>query len=194
MTAASRPGCYIVLVPQVERLLTAALVDRLGRAVYPGGGRTTLTICYSDYGDVAALIAQRKRALGIDPTPGVGRRDELRRYPHVLADELNLGDAEIIEACVAFMERDQVGLGYGRARARMCRRFKHCALTAQQSKRLVDTVARGLRSGRFDQQFPEHLKLAYRLDPAGLTAVARECAQSPLAYVRRRAAWVLGQP
>jgi hygromycin-B 7''-O-kinase len=55
----------------------------------------------------------------------------------------------------------------------------------------VDGVTRSLRSGRFDQLFPDHLKLAYRLDPARLAAVTRECASSPLAYVRRRAAWVL---
>ena len=109
----------------------------------------------------------------------------------VLADELLLRDPETVESCITFIELGTLGVGHGRSRARMCRRLKHCALTAAQSARLVNHIIGRLHAGDIDDQFRDHLRLAYRLDPERLMTAARRCESDPRDYVRRLARWIL---
>ncbi len=111
----------------------------------------------------------------------------------VLADELLLHGPENVEACITFIEQGTLGVGHGRSRARMCRRLKHCALTAEQSRRLVHHIIGRLHAGGFGQQFRDQLQLAYRLDPERLMTAARRCESDPRDYVRRLAQWILAK-
>ncbi|MBA3549143.1 MAG: hypothetical protein H0T76_21945 [Nannocystis sp.] len=121
-------------------------------------------------------------------------RSNIVAHDHrVLADQLLLPGSESVEACIAFIELGTLGVGHGRSRARMCRRLKHCPLTAQQSLRLVHHIIARLHAGNIDDQFRDHLRLAYRLGPEPLVAAARRCESDPRAYVRRQARWILSK-
>lgn len=112
---------------------------------------------------------------------------------HNLADRLWLDDSEAVEMCILFVEADTlVGVGgHGRTLARMCRRLKHCTLSASQSQRLVSCIMERLDSGNFSQQFKDQLKLALHLDVRTTLAVALACCKDSRDYVRRYAEWIV---
>jgi hypothetical protein len=109
-----------------------------------------------------------------------------------LIDGLVHKDAARIGTCVEFVVADTQGPCHGRARAMMCRRLKHCALSEQQRQELVARITGRLAQGSFAQQFHEQLRLAMHLDRSKTFEVAREClcgfSKDP---VRRSALWVL---
>lgn len=111
-----------------------------------------------------------------------------------LADRLLLKEASAISACIDFIEAESKGLWHGRARAMMCRRLKHCSLSASRRSRLVACITGRLRSGRFSEQFVDQLRLAMRLDERRVFAAARACASDQRDYVRRYADWVIRHP
>jgi hypothetical protein len=49
-----------------------------------------------------------------------------------LATKLLVNDRDAISKCVEFVLTDTKGLWHGRARAKMCRRLKHCELSKEQ--------------------------------------------------------------
>jgi hypothetical protein len=108
-----------------------------------------------------------------------------------LADGLVLEEAFAVERCVEFVLAETRGLWHGRARALMCRRLKHSALTSALSQQLVACISQRLATGVFSEQFKDQLTLALHLDAHHLVNVARSCADSPRAHVRRYAQWVL---
>ena len=112
---------------------------------------------------------------------------------HNLADRLLLDDSEAVEMCILFVEADTlVGVAeHGRVRARMCRRLKHCTLSASQSQRLVSCIMERLDSGNFSQQFWDQLKLALHLDVRTTLAVALASCKDSRDYVRRYAEWIV---
>ena len=98
-----------------------------------------------------------------------------------------------IERCVEFVLAETTGLGHGRARAKMCRRLKHCNLDSEQRRRLVFCITDRLTAGHFSQQFYDQLRLAIYLDQKRTFAAARQCLTSASPdYVRRFAMWVIG--
>jgi hypothetical protein len=108
-----------------------------------------------------------------------------------LADLLLLDDPNAVEACVQFVEADTKGNWHGRARAIMCRRLKHCTLSALQSQRLVFCITERLRSGHFSEQFKDQLRLAIHFDIQTARAVALACRTDSRNYVCRYAEWLL---
>ena len=108
-----------------------------------------------------------------------------------LADLLLLDDPNAVEACIQFVEADTEGIWHGRARAMMCRRFKHCTLSALQRQRLVFCITERLRSGHFSEQFKDQLRLALHLDIQTTLAVALACRTDSRNYVRHYAEWLL---
>ncbi|MEG4226740.1 hypothetical protein QUA35_12240 [Microcoleus sp. N9_B2] len=121
------------------------------------------------------------------------RMNYSRQGLHEFVDRLLLDDSEAVEMCILFVEADTlVGVaGHGRARARMCRRLKHCTLTASQSQRLVFCITERLDSGHFSQQFKDQLRLALHLDLQTTLAVALACSNDSCDYVRRYAEWIV---
>lgn len=114
-----------------------------------------------------------------------------KRGLHDLADRLLLDEPEAVEACIAFVEADTVGIWHGRARAMMCRRLKHCTLSAPQRDRLVCCITERLHSGRFAQQFWDQLRLILYLDRQSTLNIAANCLGDRRNYVRRYAEWIL---
>jgi len=114
-------------------------------------------------------------------------RLELRALADAVADN----DAGAIDEAVGFFVAESRGVGHGRARARLARRFKHVELTATQQALLVDAVARRLRSGVFSEQFADQWRLALLLDAETMVAVATAALASDRAYIQRAARRVL---
>jgi hypothetical protein len=111
---------------------------------------------------------------------------------HHLIDGLVHKDAARVGRCVDFVLADTQGPWHGRARAMMCRRLKHCALSEQQREELVTRITERLAQGSFAQQFREQLRLAMHLDRDKTFSVARECLSGfSKDHVRRSALWVL---
>jgi hypothetical protein len=110
---------------------------------------------------------------------------------HALADRLLVDEAEAVERCVAFVLVESRGFWHNRARAMMCRRLKHCSLSAAQRAALVACIGARLAAGTFSEQFKDQLRLALHLDLAATRRVAAAGLDSPAAHVRRHAAWVL---
>ena len=110
---------------------------------------------------------------------------------HALADGLLLDEPDAVERCVAFVLAESRGFWHNRARAMMCRRLKHCTLSAAQRAALVACIGARLANGRFSEQFKDQLRLALHLDVAALRRVAAAALDSPVAHVRRHTAWVL---
>ena len=111
----------------------------------------------------------------------------------MLADRVRAGEPEAIEAAVAFVCRESRGHWHGRARAKLCRRFKHVALTVTQRDRVVTAVLERLLTGNFSEQFRDQLRTAFVFAPERARAAARAAAADPREYVRRLAAWVLSR-
>ena len=112
---------------------------------------------------------------------------------HHLADRLLLDESPAIATCIEFIEAETKGIWHGRARAMMCRRLKHCALSSSQSTRLVECITERLRSGNFSEQFRDQLRLALQLDSKRVFAIAYSCTHDHRDYVRRYATWLLSQ-
>ena len=110
---------------------------------------------------------------------------------HALADRLLVDDVDGVERCVAFVVAETQGLWHGRARALMCRRLKHRRLSAAQRAALVACIAGRLAAGAFSEQFKDQLRLAMHLDLPAARRISAACLESPVAHVRRYAAWVL---
>ena len=108
-----------------------------------------------------------------------------------LADGLVLEEPLALERCVTFVIAETEGNWHGRARAMMCRRLKHAALSEAQSARLVACICERLEKGVFAEQFKDQLRLAMHLSAPRLFSVSRSCVASPLAHVSRYALWVL---
>jgi len=110
---------------------------------------------------------------------------------HALADRLLVDDLDAVERCVAFVVAETQGFWHGRARATMCRRLKHCALSAAQRAALVACVTGRLAAGTFSEQFKDQLRLAMHLDLPTTRRASAACLESRVGHVRRYAAWVL---
>ena len=110
---------------------------------------------------------------------------------HALADGLLVDEADAVARCVAFVIAESRGFWHNRARALMCRRLKHCTLSAAQRGALLACIGARLTAGTFSEQFKDQLRLALHLDLASTRRVAAAGLDSPAAHVRRHAAWVL---
>jgi hypothetical protein len=123
----------------------------------------------------------------------------LRKLEHLdkgdlydLAGGLLSGDREAIDRSVEFILAETTGLWHGRARAMMCRRLKHCDITPQQRRQLVDCIIKRLVSGKFSEQFRDQLRLAIYLDPEQTVELAHRCLTSTSKdHIRRFAQWVV---
>src|SRR5262245_40497426 len=69
-----------------------------------------------------------------------------------------------VEKCVEFILAETKGNWHGRARAMMCRRLKHCDVSAEQSRQLVSCITRRLTTGNFAEQFYDQLRLEMHLE------------------------------
>ncbi len=155
----------------------------------------------SKFGDRLRKSSDRLRKKSESKSSKIGKAslyallnsDRQHQGLHDLANRLLLDDSEAVEMCILFVEADTlVGVGgHGRARARMCRRLKHCTLSASQSQRLVSCITERLDSGHFSQQFKDQLRLALHLDLQTTLAVALACSNDSCDYVRRYAAWIV---
>lgn len=110
---------------------------------------------------------------------------------HALADALRTCEPVEVQYCVDFVLADTQGLWHGRARAKMCRRLKHCALGRTQRTALVECITTRLLSGRFSEQFKDQLKLALHLDAARTLAACHSGLDSAKPHVRRYAQWAI---
>ncbi len=109
-----------------------------------------------------------------------------------LADGLVSKEVGAIEKCVEFILADTKGLWHGRARAKMCRRLKHCEINREQLQKLVTCITDRLASGSFSEQFYDQLRLAMHLDQKRTFEVAHKCLTSASKeHVRRFAKWVI---
>ena len=123
------------------------------------------------------------------PADGFSALD--KRDLHHLAGRLLSDEPSAIATCIEFIEAETKGIWHGRARAMMCRRLKHCSLSAPQRTRLVSCITERLCSGHFSEQFRDQLRLALHLDSTRVFTAARSCAHDHRDYVRRYAAWLL---
>jgi uncharacterized protein (DUF2236 family) len=73
----------------------------------------------------------------------------------------------------------------------MCRRLKHCQLTPDEERALVNRITQRLAAGTFSEQFRDQLRLAIKLDTQTTLSVATQCLTAQKAHVRRLAAWVV---
>jgi hypothetical protein len=105
---------------------------------------------------------------------------------HRLADQLRDTDRETIESCIRFVESDSEGTWHGRARAMICRRFKHLELPKEGADRLVVSILRQFEDGRFAEQFRDSLRLALKLDLDATINLSRRLAKDSRSYVRRQ--------
>ncbi|BDS07406.1 hypothetical protein NT6N_24460 [Oceaniferula spumae] len=110
---------------------------------------------------------------------------------HGLCDRLIGKDADAIEDCIRFIESDSEGIWHGRARAMMCRRLKHIALSEVDSDRLITSIFDRFKSGNFSHQFRDMLHLAIDLDRTSTLALARQLSGDSREFVRRQAAWII---
>jgi len=110
-----------------------------------------------------------------------------------LADRVSAGEVDAVEAAVTFVEGDTRGLWHGGARAKLCRRFKHVALSEAQRTRVVSAVLGRLVSGQFSEQFRDQLRTALLFDRERTLAAARAATQDPKPYIRRFGQWVLSR-
>jgi hypothetical protein len=109
-----------------------------------------------------------------------------------LATKLLVNDRDAISKCVEFVLADTKGLWHGRARAKMCRRLKHCELSKEQQAQLVDRIISRLCSGDFAEQFNDQLRFALSVDPQRVfEAALNNLSGSPKGHVRRYSTWVL---
>lgn len=110
-----------------------------------------------------------------------------------LADELRDADPVQVDDCIAFVCAETKGFWHGRARAKLCRRLKHLALSRSQRQKLQACILERLEQDNFSQQFKEQLKLAMQLAPQQTRAVCLRAKSSDVPDVRRYADWALAR-
>ena len=110
---------------------------------------------------------------------------------HSLADGLIGGYQDSIDHCVEFVANESKGIWHGRGRAMMCRRLKHCALTAAQKTQLLEAILERFVGGGFSEQFKDQLRLAMHLNWEVTLAAAHKALKSHKNHVVRYAQWVL---
>jgi hypothetical protein len=109
-----------------------------------------------------------------------------------LAEGLASKKVGAIEKCVEFILADTKGHWHGRARAKMCRRLKHCEINQEHCQQLVTCITDRLAAGSFSEQFYDQLRLAMHLDQERTFAVAHKCLTSASKeHVRRFAEWII---
>ena len=108
-----------------------------------------------------------------------------------LCDRLPSDDPEAVEACVAFLEAETVGLWHGRARAVIGRRQRAVLEPPAQRDRVARAVLGRLVRGRFSEGFRDQLRLVLRVAPERAFDAARGCPPGAPPHARRFAAWVL---
>ncbi len=97
-----------------------------------------------------------------------------------------------IEKCIQFILAETKGIWHGRARAKMCRRLKHCEIPPKLGQQLVACITGRLAAGNFSEQFRDQLRLAMQLDHRRTCEVAEEClASTSKAHIRKLAKWVI---
>jgi len=138
-------------------------------------------------------IRNKSNSAGESPAPPHNWVEHLDKGDlHELADGLLAGEGEAIDRCMDFVLAETRGLWHGRARAMMCRRLKHCSLTAKHRELLVPCILNRLATGNFSEQFRDQLRLALHLDRESTLQHARECvAGGSKEHVQRLAQWVL---
>jgi hypothetical protein len=110
---------------------------------------------------------------------------------HAMVDSLGSAptEAELAEV-VAFVCGRSRGHWHNRARAKLCRRLKHVALSPPMRKALVDAILDKFLEGAIDEQFRDQLRLLLHLDSFAVEqSTARVSIRSPLS-TRRLAIWV----
>lgn len=110
---------------------------------------------------------------------------------HALADGLLSADPNTVDYCVKFVLSETKGHWHGRARAMMCRRLKHCALSRDTRANLLRCILGRLKTGEFSEQFKDQLRLALHLDARQTLSACQEALSSTKSYVQRYAAWAL---
>ncbi|WP_013334540.1 hypothetical protein [Gloeothece verrucosa] len=115
----------------------------------------------------------------------------MNQYFIDLTNKLLVNDPETIEFSIKFIEADSKQAGYGRVRALMCRRLKHCTLSQAQRDRLVKHILERLKSGNFAQQFKDELRLALFLNKKRSFEAALSSSKDCRDHVRRYAQWIL---
>ncbi|HEY4360763.1 MAG TPA: hypothetical protein VGN17_07340 [Bryobacteraceae bacterium] len=95
------------------------------------------------------------------------------------------------QRCIEFVLAETLGHWHNRARAMMCRRLKHCALTPAESRQLADAITARLAAGKIPEQFRDQLRLALHLDPQRTLEAAHSCLASRKEYIRRFATWAI---
>jgi hypothetical protein len=110
---------------------------------------------------------------------------------HALADGLLKPEPSIVDRCIEFVLAETQGLWHGRARAKMCRRLKHCTLGLTHRTQLLSCIIGRLSNGSFSEQFKDQLRLAMHLDLPKVIAASRDGLTSQKPYVKRYAEWAL---
>lgn len=110
-----------------------------------------------------------------------------------MLDGLTTCDPWEVERCVRFVLAETQGVWHNRARAKMCRRLKHCALGRTHREQLVACILGRLRDGHFTEQYRDQLRLAPRLDRPAAEAAAHAGMAADKAHVRRYSAWLLAR-
>jgi len=120
--------------------------------------------------------------------------DLIAAYPKAglerLIDQLAGCEPSAIEECLAFFTAESQGHWHNRARAKIARRLKHCALAQAERMRLVQAVEARLIEGRFTEQFKDQLQLMLHLDAETAARASASAMQSRLAYVQKYGAWL----
>ena len=110
---------------------------------------------------------------------------------HALADGLLFAEPVDVDYCVKFVLSETKGLWHGRARAMMCRRLKHCALSRNTRASLLRCILGRLQEGEFSEQFKDQLRLALHLDLKQTLKACQGAILSTKPHVRRYASWAL---
>ena len=113
---------------------------------------------------------------------------------HGLADKMLLGDTESRDLCIEFLLLESRGISDGRCRALIARRLKHCPITPEQKRTIVDRILQRLIEGRFSEGFKDQLRLVRVLDRPRLLDTARDILKRPgyyKPYLRPYGEWLL---
>jgi hypothetical protein len=120
--------------------------------------------------------------------------DFMREYPKQalerLIEQLSRGEPGIVEECLSFFTSETRGHWHNRARAKIARRLKHCALGDADRQRVVEAIGRRLMQGNFSEQFRDQLRLVFHLDPAAAAQIGQAARESALPHVRSHGEWL----
>ena len=169
--------------------------ERLGAATKPGQISSPGICCRSaaECRDGCSLAQEFGHlATAMLPSPHAEFQFLSKQDLHQLANGLLAPEPWVVERCIDFVLAETRGMWHGRARAKMCRRLKHCDLGRTNRTRLVDGILDRLREGRFSEQFKDQLRLALQLDCARTLKVCAAAIASDKAHIARYGAWVIG--